>query len=163
MYQYRPADTDVWVQTQMFGCTHSHTHIRKERERERSAVSHGCELPLQKIPPHLLLSPPPHLASIIPVFSKQLRWQREAKLAKWRQTGAQSAASSGCPPRLPTDGTVSRVPHVHTPFVHGAGRERCGEGVGGGWSTGTSTVELSAFHKEGWERSLAWKTLHGRR
>lgn len=28
MYQYRPADTDVWVQTH----THTHSHIRKERE-----------------------------------------------------------------------------------------------------------------------------------
>ena len=58
------ADTDVCL-----GFVSAHTHARREtgREREREVCSFSCE-PLQKISPHLLLSPPPHLASIIPVF-----------------------------------------------------------------------------------------------
>lgn len=73
-----------------------------QTQRERSAVSHGCE-PLQKISPHLLFSPPPHLASIIPVFSKQLRWQWETG-GQWKPRTA--VPFQPPPPRLLTIGTV---------------------------------------------------------
>lgn len=112
-------------------------------ERERSAVSHGCE-PLQKISPHLLLSPPPHLASIIPVFSKQLRWQ-------WKPTRTRSCLSAGPPPRLLTVGTVCGA-FAHR-LVRGAGSEK------GGWTRRISTVRSS--WKEG-DESQFWEALRGR-
>jgi len=102
----------------LFGWKHAHARTHGER----SAVSHGCEL--QRIPPPLLLSPPPHLASIIPVFSKQLRWQRESDI--WQVTGISGIIkrpSSGRPHRLLTVGAVSCYQYVHSPFVHGAGSE----------------------------------------
>lgn len=57
------------------------------------------------------------------------------------------AVSSGRPPfcGVLAVGTVSCDPHVHSPFVHGAGSDR-GEGrrSGGGWSTGTSSTVRSS-------------------
>lgn len=135
----------VWVCSQ---------HTRKgvgggEVERERSAVSHGCEL-LQKISPHLLLSPPPHLASIIPVLSKQLRWQWEAG-GHWNPPGYGPAF-------LPV------LPRGCWPLVRSAARSLtvlCAVPVvkKGGWTRRNSTVRSS--RKEGDESQL-WEALHGR-
>lgn len=67
----RETQMSVWVYKRAHA--ESEGKGREGEGRERSAVSHGCELLLpllQKISPRLLRSPPPHLASIIPVFSE---------------------------------------------------------------------------------------------
>lgn len=138
----------------LFGFVSTHT----QRERERSAVSHGCEL-LQKISPHLLLSPPPHLASIIPVFSKQLRWQQPRNIAgKWRQAGISSTGSRF----FPSPPSVC-WPVVRSPAIRTSTHRLCTVPVakrGGVGRPGLAPWEALCFRKEG-ERSQPWKISGG--
>lgn len=150
------ADTDVCLG---FVSTHTRIHTRTHgerqggRERERSAVSHGCE-PLQKISPHLLLSPPPHLASIIPVFFfEATRMTAKNRAGKWRRAWNTFDRSPShpvvppfvaCWPLVRSRATRTFTHRLCTVPVAIEGRGGGGRRSGGGWSTGTSSTVRSS-------------------
>lgn len=130
------------LQTLMSVWVCAHTEKERERGRERSAVSHSWEL-LQKISPHLLLSPPPHLASIIPVLSKQLQWQRVKH--SWQVKGRLEHGATVC--RFFRSSPLGRWPLVRSPAARTFAYRSCTVPVGveekGGWSTRSRPVRRS--------------------
>lgn len=115
--------------------THTHTHARREtgREREREVCSFSwLWAAAENFPSSPPLPAPTSCLHYSRVFfrsnsddSEKQSWQVEASLEYVRPF----AVSSGRPPfcGVLAVGTVSCDPHVHSPFVHGAGSDR-GEG-----------------------------------
>lgn len=121
MYQYRPADTDVWVQTH----THTHSHIRKEREVcsfswLRAAAAENSPS-----------SPRPHiLPPLFPCFRSN---SGDSEKQSWRSEGRLEHSQ----PLLPAVPLGCR-PMVRSPAFRTFTRRLCtvpvGKGVGRGWA-----------------------------